>query len=422
MWTILLLCAWTLWLAIALPMLVAAPRRIPVAVLFVVLSIVMWAWTAVAWRSYLMAFLIGHAAISGYAGWAATSRRRRIDLVRAAVSSVGLLWLWLDGGAAHWRFVVAVVLVIGLGGAAGWLIRYAVRSTAPDVAATHRPAPPPAEAEQVVPKPVPLPRSPANPRPPADPTGETPAAQPAPRPRYPAPPVPPRVVYPELDGAGIVPGDAAANSVSFPIQPDGAATPTGQTIRLTPRLFPAVVVTAETDAAPDRTAPVFGLARYFPAGTVHGTRSIASAKDRCPHSDVVHYHVHRVSTRSPDEPEAFAVRETTMVAHIPAEATDPRRVTAYVIEETVVSVAGLRARDAALRDSFHAALAELIPAGKTAAFLCDLLRAAHRDGELALLPEPPNNAVFGLFGSAVVRPDRAVLLRPLPGAGHPYLR
>jgi hypothetical protein len=406
--TILLLSAWTLWLAIALPMLAPGRRRIPAAVLFVLLSIAMWAWTDVTWRSYLMAFLLGHAVISGYAGWAATWRHQRGDLISAAVSSVGLIWLWLDGGAAYWRFVAAALLVVGLGGAAGWLIRYAVRSTAPDVAATRRPTP----GEISAPRPAVATALPP-PRPRAEPTPETP---PAPRPD----PAPPTVVYPELDGAAIVPG-AAANGVSFPLRHNGSATPAGQTIRLTPRLFPAVIPTAETESEPESTAPVFGLARYFPAGTVHGRRSTGSAENRCPHSDLAHYHVHQVSARL-DVSDAAAVSENTTVVHIPTEATDPGQVTSYVVEETIVSAADLLTRNAALRASLDAALAESTPAGKTATFLRDLLRAAHRDAELALLPATaPDSAVFGLFGSAVVDPHRAVLLHPLPHAGNPML-
>jgi hypothetical protein len=45
--TILLLSAWTLWLAVALPMLVPGRWRIPAAILFVLLSIAMWVWTDV---------------------------------------------------------------------------------------------------------------------------------------------------------------------------------------------------------------------------------------------------------------------------------------------------------------------------------------------------------------------------------------
>lgn len=119
-------------------------------------------------------------------------------------------------------------------------------------------------------------------------------------------------------------------------------------------------------------------------------------------------------TPNVDGVAAAETRERTTVVSIDGGSG---RACAYVVEETVLPADRLRASDAALAASLRAALAEHPPGTCTAEFLRHLLRAAGRDAELALLPAPSaSDAVFGLFGSAVVRPEQAVVLQRLPKA------
>ena len=94
-----------------------------------------------------------------------------------------------------------------------------------------------------------------------------------------------------------------SDPVSDGQQPPGAfdiveQSPEGAKVvaRVRPRLYPATLVLAAPSHSQVR---VSGLARFFPAHTIHARRSTAVVTaDDCELQSVDHYHVHRVSVRS----------------------------------------------------------------------------------------------------------------------------
>jgi len=260
-------------------------------------------------------------------------------------------------------------------------------------------------------------------------------------------------------------GEPAANQgvgITFDLVSPGTASSDAVRphMRLTPRLRPAAEVgTGPPDGA---TVRVSGLARFFPAGTVHGQRSTAPVgEDRCELMTVDHFHLHRLSAPlapllepgsparaalaallenredpsaaatlqhalpplpdpAPPEPSAEVTTVVMAADPPPDSAPDTRTSTTYVAEDTLLPVIDLLARSEGLVRSLADALLEEEPGEQQARFLRTLLLAGRRDGELALLPRPSgppdetDAATFGLFGCAVVAPDCAVLLRSSP--------
>jgi len=540
--TVVLLVVLTLWLPVAL-LLLGNWRGVAATVLFVVLGIVLWAETDVTWRSYLMASLIAHVAIAVPHGRLDQWNRRLGPYWQAAVSVVGLVWLWADAGAPHWPYVVGILLLGGVGAAGGYLVlrlRESAAAAAPVPPDVHQPPPPssgrphsgrgaarsglPARVRPSTPPPAPQPLQPGpDPEPalelPWRPARErestwypAPAWEPTPEPSSALEPVlqPPSQPTQEFESAldppseparwlepepiispfdsqpvarpadelrpelpchgwsprGRVPsgGPAASQGVgiTFDLVPPGtASSDAGRPhMRLTPRLRPAAEVgTGPPDSA---TVRVSGLARFFPAGTVHGQRSTAPVgESRCELMTVDHFHLHRLSAPlapllepgspaqaalaalldnredpsaaaalqhalpplpdpAPPEPSA-EVTTVVMAADPPPDGASNTRTSAtYVAEDTLLPVVDLLARSEGLVRSLADALVEEEPGEQQARFLRTLLLAGRRDGELALLPRPSgppdetDAATFGLFGCAVVDPDCAVLLHPSP--------
>jgi len=199
---------------------------------------------------------------------------------------------------------------------------------------------------------------------------------------------------------------------------------------------------------------VSGLGRFVPAHTVHD----------CALQAVDHYHVYRarVSMRpllesgparqalralldNPDGSSAVsAFQQALKPLRTPPRPGHDARVsvavsvqqcdgsrrsanTHYVVEESVLSLVDLLARDADLVRSFARALAEPQPGGHTAEFLRGALRAAGRSGDLDLLtgaaglPAQADASIFAFFGSSVVDNATAIMIgtgnRLDPGTG-----
>jgi hypothetical protein len=512
--TVVLLVLLTLWLPVAL-LLLGNWRGVTAAALFLVLGIVFWTKTDMTWRSYLMASLLAHVAIAVPHGRLDRYNRKLGPYWQAAVSVAGLVWLWIDAGAPHWPYVVGILLLGGAGAAAAyllWDLRPAkVSAPLPEVhqppppssgrspaagpgrSGSGRPAgvppstPPPESQRFLSPEPEPAPLRPPwqparEPEPPLEPPpepepplvftppGSPPADVPAPprtsalatepRPELPCHGWPPRGRVPRGG-----PAPSHGDGITFDlVPPSAAASDAAQPhMRLTPRLRPAaeVATVAGTDSPASAPVPVSGLARFFPAGTVHGQRSTAPVdEDRCELMTVDHFHLHRLSAPlapllepgSPAQaalatlvenredpsaattlrhalpplpdpvPPAPSTEVTTVVAADPPSDTAPNTLTSttYVAEDTLLPVVDLLARSEGLVRSLVDALTEEEPGEHQARFLRTLLLAGRRDGELALLPRPngppdeTDAATFGLFGCAVVDPDCAVLLRSAP--------
>jgi hypothetical protein len=122
--TILLLALWTVWLLAALPLLGRDGAGFGLLAVFVPLALVLAFTTGITWRSYLITWLIAHTLLAALAAY---EDRRQIGM--AAVSLVGVLWLWGQGGWQYGRYfltgmliVVAVAALIGLGAGSCWVL------------------------------------------------------------------------------------------------------------------------------------------------------------------------------------------------------------------------------------------------------------------------------------------------------------
>ena len=226
--------------------------------------------------------------------------------------------------------------------------------------------------------------------------------------------------------------------------------------RVNPRPHPA---TLEVAAPSHGQVRVSGLARFFPAHTIHARRSTAVVTaDDCELRSVDHYHVHRVSVSlepllRPGAPGHSALRRllkdpTSGIAEFQrsmqriADPPEQRQVQAsvpvqfnrftsvtssevvqqgpgsrtklathYLVEESELPIIDLLARDRGLVRSLAAAVADETRHGPaTRKFLRDTLRCAGRADDLALLEhsaglDAPDTLLLGFFGVDVV--DRA---------------
>ena len=206
----------------------------------------------------------------------------------------------------------------------------------------------------------------------------------------------------------------------------------------------------------------WGLARFFPAHTIHAQRSSAVvAGNNCRLEKVDHYHVHRMSVsfdpllkdgsarkalqRLLTDPTDSRITEfqsqlrrliTPLHDHGRTEASmdiRPSHVTSimfadavqlsdgsrmnhttrYVVEETVLPIVDLLAKDRGLVRSFAMTLQESAPGPQRAAFLKDLGRATGNVDDLALLDhsadlDTRDTQLMSLFGFAAV--DRAAAI------------
>lgn len=124
----LLFALWTAWLLVVLCLL-GWKRGAPALLAFVAFGIVVLVAHSQAWRPYLMGWLGAYALVSGYGvldtryreirhsardgiasnGPGRTSMRR---VLLPVISIGGLLWLWIDGGAAYWGYLAVALLAI----------------------------------------------------------------------------------------------------------------------------------------------------------------------------------------------------------------------------------------------------------------------------------------------------------------------
>lgn len=237
--------------------------------------------------------------------------------------------------------------------------------------------------------------------------------------------------------------------------------------RVTPKAFPAIL---EAPATLEVAAPSHGgvrvpaLARLFPAHTVHARRSTAVVTaDRCELTSTDHYHVHRMSVSLEPllrpgslgntalrellkDPSGDAIprfqqsmervagpherRDTR--ASLPVQARhrtyvtsaavvqqgDHSRMTStthYVVEESVLPVVDLLARNRHLVRSLVAAATEPEPGPCTSRFLRAAARSAGCAEELVVLGHGRNlrerdTSVYSLFGVDVVDRAAAVMV------------
>ena len=227
---------------------------------------------------------------------------------------------------------------------------------------------------------------------------------------------------------------------------------------------PPVPATLEVAAPSHGQVRVSGLARFFPAHTVHARRSTAVVTaNNCDLYSIDHYHVHRVSvslepllTRgSPghsalqgllkdrtDSGIARFQRSMRRLANPPEHREaqvsvpvqdDPRTLvtsstavqqgdgsqmnvkTHYVIEETELPIIDLLARDRSLVRSLAAAVDEPERGPAARKFLRDALQSAGCTDDLALLdhsadPRTAGASIFWLFGVDVVDRASAVMV------------
>jgi hypothetical protein len=128
-----LLALWTIWLLVALAFFPIWPdpgtttTRLRATLLLCFLTSAacfpMFAHH-IAWRGFLMLWLVIHAGITG-----AAVREVRRNGVPAAISVIGLLWLGFTGGGVYAeaiQFAATALIVIGLVIACGWLLRRGV--------------------------------------------------------------------------------------------------------------------------------------------------------------------------------------------------------------------------------------------------------------------------------------------------------
>jgi len=244
---------------------------------------------------------------------------------------------------------------------------------------------------------------------------------------------------------------------------DSAQSHAGTRTRVTPRLRPA----ARLDVASPAHGQVraWGLARFFPAHTIHAQRSTAVvAGNNCRLQSVDHYHVHRVSvsldpllsdgragralqrllrapadsgrtadfqremrqlsTATPDRAPtrtSMQVRPshvTSITSSTAVQQGDGSRmnvVSRYVVEESVLPVADLLAADRSLVRSLAQSLLEQQPGPGRAAFLRDLRRVSGGVDDLALLDhatdlETRDTWFASLLGFATVTSASAVMV------------
>lgn len=210
---------------------------------------------------------------------------------------------------------------------------------------------------------------------------------------------------------------------------------------------------------------VSGLARFFPAHTVHTDRATAVVDgDDCHLRQVDHYHVNRVeisldqvtATRAaqealrnllagPDDARRIRSFQRALSEVVgaperrgPTEASVPvrsnRLVTTadsavvvradgsrttvnnrYVVDCTTLPAAEFLIRDASMVRQFAYAVLESPPGERTATFLQGVLRAGRRVDELALLEHASDlprqrTSLFGLFGAARVGDAATVMV------------
>jgi hypothetical protein len=226
-------------------------------------------------------------------------------------------------------------------------------------------------------------------------------------------------------------------------------------------LLPA---TLEVAASAHGRVHVAGLARLFPAHTVHAQRSTAVvAANNCELQATDHYHIHRISVSLVDllrpgspghaalrslllDPSANGItrfqssmrqlaaspeRQDTQVS-VPVRAGYRASVTGaeavhlgdgsrmnvasrYIIEHAELPIIDLLAWDKTLVQSLLEAAAEPIAGPASSRFLRNALRTAGRTDDLDLLdhgsiPRAPSTSVFGLFGVDVVDRASAVMV------------
>lgn len=230
--------------------------------------------------------------------------------------------------------------------------------------------------------------------------------------------------------------------------------------RVTPRPHPVTLQVASPSHGQIR---VGGLARFFPAHTVHTQQSTAVvAGDHCKLESTDHYHVRRVQVSldpllpgsrgyaalqdllknptgsgvarfqramrrlsgSPKNGETRANLPvqvghfTSVTSSTGVQQGDRCRTSAkthYMVEESKLPVIDLLAHDRALVRSLVAAAKGPGRGPATRTFLRDVLRAADRKDDLALLDHAnglrgPTTSIFGLFGVDVVKRASAVMV------------
>jgi hypothetical protein len=231
--------------------------------------------------------------------------------------------------------------------------------------------------------------------------------------------------------------------------------------RITPRLLPA---TLDVAAPGHGQVRVSGLARFFPAHTVHAQRSTAVvAGNNCELQSTDHYHVHRISVSldqllRPGTPGHMALRALMLdqssggitrfqdslrrianpperrvtQASVPVQADHRTSVTGakavqlgdwsrmivasrYVMEQAELPIIDLLARDKQLVRSLLAAAGETTAGPATSRFLRNALSAGGRADDLDLLehgtiPRAPRTSILGLFGVDVADRAAAVMV------------
>jgi hypothetical protein len=247
-------------------------------------------------------------------------------------------------------------------------------------------------------------------------------------------------------------------SVTFPVTDSS-----GDRIvaRVTPRLHPA---TLDVSAPSHGQVQVGGLARFFPAHTVHARRSTAVvAGNHCELQSVDHYHIHRLSVSfrpllepgsghaalqrllkdhnipefqramrhladTPHDRETQASVPVRPDPHLLAtssasvqmgDRSRTRMNTHYLVDETRLPIVNLLAHDRGLVESLIAAVEEPGCGSATEKLLRNAARSAGRSDELALLDHAAglragNTSIYGLFGVDVVSRGSAVMV----GAGN----
>jgi hypothetical protein len=232
--------------------------------------------------------------------------------------------------------------------------------------------------------------------------------------------------------------------------------------RVRPRPHPA---TLDVAAPSHGRVRISGLARFFPAHTIHARRSTAVVTaDDCELRSVDHYHVHRVSVsldplvrlgapghsalqhllkdptgsgiaefqramqRISDPPEQHQVQASvpvrfnrfTSVTSSEVVQQGPgshaKLATHYLVEEYELPIIDLLASDRSLVRSLVAAIADETRQGSaTREFLRDTLRCAGRADDLALLEHSaglhaPDTLLFGFFGVDIVDQASVVMV------------
>jgi hypothetical protein len=141
-----LLFVWTVWLVVALCLL-GSRRAILYVGAFAVPGLIVLFADGHAWRPYLMAWLGVHAVASGYyyldslylesyhAGRndvaQSTAREENYGggnprrIILSGVSYIGLVWLWVQGGALYWQYFTGVMAAIAATVVGTWLMRRA---------------------------------------------------------------------------------------------------------------------------------------------------------------------------------------------------------------------------------------------------------------------------------------------------------